>query len=127
MKTIKAIVVDADGTLLNNHHQIMPETKEALIKAQQHGIKLIVASGRSLRRLLDIQAELEMDKYQGLLIAYNGSQAMNCQTKEIIYNQPLSISEGKAVLSHLKQFDVYPMIDKDDYMYLTDVFAPPVH
>lgn len=127
MKPIKAIVVDADGTLLNCNHQIMPETKKALIKAQENGVKLVVASGRSLRRLFDIQKELEMQKHQGLLIAYNGSQAMDCQTKEIIYNQPISVEEGKAVLSHLKQFDIYPIIDQDDYMYLTDVFAPPVH
>lgn len=34
----------------------------------------------------------------------------------------MSVEEGQAVLEHLKKFDVKPMIDKGDYMYVNNVF-----
>ena len=39
---IKAIALDLDGTLLNSERKISKETKEALIKAQEMGIKVMV-------------------------------------------------------------------------------------
>ena len=34
----------------------------------------------------------------------------------------MSIEEGQAVLEHMKKFNVIPMIDKDNYLYVNDVF-----
>ncbi len=41
---IKAIVMDMDGTLLNSKDKISPKTKDALIKCQKNGIKIVLAS-----------------------------------------------------------------------------------
>ena len=40
-----------------------------------------------------------------------------------MFNQAMSVEEGKAVLEHMKKFDVMPMIDKGEYMHVNDVFA----
>ena len=42
----KLIAVDIDDTLLNRNKEITPKTKDALIKAQEKGVKVVVASGR---------------------------------------------------------------------------------
>ena len=64
-----------------------------------------------------------MDKYHGLLVAYNGSKVIDCETKEVLFNQALSIDEGKAVLEHMKKFEkVRPMIDRDEYMFVNNVY-----
>ncbi len=64
-----------------------------------------------------------MDKNHGLLVCYNGSKVVDCETNEVLFNQALSVSEGKAVLEHMKKFDrVRPMIDKGEYMYVTNVY-----
>ncbi len=34
----------------------------------------------------------------------------------------MTVEEGKAVLEHMKKFKVKPMIDKDDYMYVNNVY-----
>jgi len=44
---VKAIVLDIDGTLLNDEKKLTEKTKEALINAQQQGIKVGLASGRA--------------------------------------------------------------------------------
>ena len=43
---IKAILLDIDGTLTNHKKEITPETKKALMNAQEYGIRLVIASGR---------------------------------------------------------------------------------
>lgn len=121
--SIKAIVLDIDGTLTNDKKEITPMTKEALLKAQAMGIKLILASGRPTKGLRKLAHELEMDQNNGYFVSYNGAIGLDCQTDEILFNQSLSIEEAKKILDHLKHFDrVRPMIDKDDYMYVTNVF-----
>ena len=65
--------MDVDGTLTNSQKVITPKTKETLLKAQEAGVKLILASGRPTSGLVDLAKELEMDKHNGLLVAFNGS------------------------------------------------------
>jgi len=121
--SIKAIVMDVDGTLLNSKKIISPKTKAVLLKAQAQGIKLILASGRPTPAMFRLGEELEMNKNRGLFISFNGSKVIDVQTMAELFNEPMSIEEGKAVLEHLKQFAVVPIIDKADYMYVNDVFA----
>ena len=118
----KVILLDVDGTLYNNQHQILPKTKTALLKAQSLGIKVVVASGRPTSGLTAIAEELELTKNGGLLVSYNGSRVTDCATGNILFNQPLSMAEGKAVLTHIKQFDVKPMIDKGHHMHVNNVY-----
>lgn len=119
----KVIIMDVDGTLTNSQKQIGARTKEALIDAQRKGALLVLASGRPTSGLVDLGKELEMDQHHGLFVAFNGSKVLDCQTNEVLFNQTMSIEEGKAVLEHMKNFNrVRPMIDKGDYMYVTDVY-----
>lgn len=119
---IKVIVLDIDGTLLNSEKKISDLTKNALIQAQQNGVKIILASGRPTVGMLALTKELEMDKHHGLIVSFNGSQVVDCETHEILFNQTMPINECKALLEHLKKFDVIPMITREDVMYVHDVY-----
>lgn len=114
--------MDVDGTLTNSKKVITEKTKETLLKAQEAGAKLILASGRPTSGLMDFAKELKMDKHNGLLVSFNGAKVVDCETNKVLFNQAMSVEEGQAVLEHMKKFKVKPMIDKDDYMYVNDVF-----
>lgn len=120
---LKTIVLDIDGTLLTSEKIISDKTKNCLIDLQQQGNKVILASGRPTTGMMSLSKELKMDQYHGLLVSYNGSKVIDCSTNEELFNQAMSVEDGKAVLEHMKQFDVSPMIDKEDYMYVNDVFG----
>lgn len=123
MSEIKVILMDIDGTLTNGKKVITPKTKETLMKAQEMGIRLVLASGRPTSGMLGIAKELDMEHHHGLLVCYNGSKVIDCEIGETLFNQPMSVEEGRAVLEHMKKFDrVRPMIDKGEYMYVNDVF-----
>lgn len=117
------IVVDMDGTLLNSQKIITDLTKETIIDMQKSGYRFILASGRPTSGMLQYAKQLDMDKYNGVVISYNGSLAMNVQNQEILFHKPLSTIQSKRILHHLKQFDVDIMIDKDEYMFVHDVYA----
>ena len=57
---IKMIVMDMDGTLLNNESKLTPYTIETLVEAQNKGIRLVLSSGRSHITLRDFAAPLTM-------------------------------------------------------------------
>ena len=42
----KLLVLDVDGTLLNDQKEITQRTHAALLKAQQMGVHIVLASGR---------------------------------------------------------------------------------
>lgn len=120
---IKVIIMDVDGTLFNNEKTISPKTKEALLKAQEAGSILVLASGRPTTGLYDIAKDLDMEKHHGLLVSYNGSKVTDCETGEVLFNEAMTPEEAKSVLAHLKKFDrVRPMIDKGEYMYVNNVY-----
>ncbi len=120
--SIRVIVMDVDGTMTNHKKEITPKTKAALKKAQESGVKLILASGRPDSGLSDFAIELEMSRHHGLLVSFNGSRVTDCQTGEVLFNETMTVEQGKAVLEHMKGFNVRPMIDKGNYMYVNDVY-----
>lgn len=79
---IKWIVLDMDGTLLNERDQITERTRNCLIRCQERGIRIILASGRSYTRLLPYARLLRMKEHNGYLIEVNGMAVYNLDTEE---------------------------------------------
>lgn len=123
----KVIILDIDGTLVSSKRELLKETKEALIQLQKQGNQVVLASGRPYKGMLELAYELEMEKYHGLLVCYNGSQVRDVQTEEILYNKPLSLEEARRILKHLKNFKVIPMIAEKDYFLVEDVYGGILH
>lgn len=68
---IKLIASDMDGTLLNTNHTISKGNVEAIKKAQELGVKFVIATGRSFEGVKPIADEFNLDcEY----ILMNGSE-----------------------------------------------------
>lgn len=119
---IKAIALDIDGTLTNDDKVITPCTKEALLAAERAGITVILASGRPIHGLHQLAHELELDRCHGLLVAYNGSQVRDAASGELLFDQAMSPEDARAVLEHVRNFDVIPMIVDGDRLYIEDAY-----
>jgi len=83
----KLLVLDIDGTLLNNEKEISTGTLAALIKIQQMGVKIVLASGRPTHGVRPIANMLELHKYGGYLMPYNGSQIIDAATGELLFEK----------------------------------------
>ena len=50
----KLLVLDVDGTLLNDAKEISKRTLAALLKVQQMGVRIVLASGRPTYGLMPL-------------------------------------------------------------------------
>lgn len=85
----KILVLDIDGTLTNSKKEITERTKIALRKAQENGVVVVLASGRPTPGIKPIAEEIELAKYGGYILSFNGAVITNYQTKEVIFEKVL--------------------------------------
>ena len=72
----KLLVLDVDGTLLNDEKEITPRTLATLLKVQQMGVHIVLASGRPTYGILPLAKKLELGNYGGYILSYNGRSLM---------------------------------------------------
>ncbi|KAF1295728.1 sugar-phosphatase [Enterococcus sp. JM4C] len=109
---IKLVAIDIDGTLLNNHHEVTPEVKQALKKAEDRGVTIVLCTGRPLPGVQPLLNELALLKETDYVITYNGSLVQNTQTGAVISRYGLSSDDfitveamARRVGSHLHVID----------------------
>ena len=85
----KLLVLDLDGTLTNQKKEITPHTRDTLLRAQAEGLKIVLASGRPTYGIAPLANELELEKYEGFILSYNGGQIIDWKTREMMYENVL--------------------------------------
>ena len=96
----RVLVLDIDGTLTNSEKQITPDTKAGIQEILLRGHKVILASGRPTPGMRRYEKELELEKYGGYLISYNGARIVECRSGEIVYQRMLE----RSILPGLYEF-----------------------
>ena len=86
----KLLVLDVDGTLLNDAKEISKRTLAALLKVQQMGVRIVLASGRPTYGLMPLAKMLELGNYGGFILSYNGCQIINAQNGEILFERRIN-------------------------------------
>ncbi len=85
----KALVLDIDGTLTNSRKEISPVTKSALLRIMERGHMVALASGRPAFGMRRYGEELNLHRYGGYLLAYNGARVISCSTGETVFQRTL--------------------------------------
>lgn len=81
------LALDLDGTLTNSRKVITEKTKAVLKKYQECGRTVILASGRPAYGILPLAEELELHKYGGYILAFNGGQIINCKNRQVVWQK----------------------------------------
>ena len=100
----KLIALDLDGTLKNSENKITDETRKTLIKAQQLGSTIVLASGRPTPGLRHEAAALELEKYEGYLLSFNGAKVMDAKTRQTMFEQRLTVEQAKKAYDEAKTY-----------------------
>ena len=89
----KMLVLDMDDTLLTDNHRISDINKEALRKAQELGVYVVLASGRPTPAMTKFAAELNLAHYDSYILAYNGAVIMRMKDESVLFEQSLTHKE----------------------------------
>ncbi len=100
----KLIAIDLDGTLLNSYGQVSERNREALKKAQEKGIQIVLASGRSTNSVKNIANELGDNNY---IICGNGSLVYDLQSDEIIYDKFIEKKKALQIIKICEENSIY--------------------
>lgn len=105
----KLLVLDVDGTLVNSKKEISKQTLATLLKVQQMGVRLVLASGRSTFGMRPLVEKLELKNNKGYILSYNGAQVIDVGNDEVLFEKRINPS----AISHLEKkaiangFDIF--------------------
>lgn len=111
----KMIVLDLDGTLLNDYKEVSKENVNSIKRAyEQKGVISVIATGRPLGYANEI-GKLCGDCFANYIIACNGAIIQNTKTKEYIHKLAFTNEEILNIRNiYLEEEADYMMLYTDD-------------
>jgi Cof subfamily protein (haloacid dehalogenase superfamily) len=100
----KLIVIDLDGTLLNDQHRVSVRTKAAIASVLEKGIKVVFASGRSQKGIFKVIDDLGIDTFLDYAICFNGANVLKKSTKESISKNILKGRDLQQIYNLAKEY-----------------------
>lgn len=100
---IKVIAVDMDGTLLNENHEITAHTASVIKRAQNLGLRVVIATGRVRHGAL---AAID-GKLENVDLLLNSGAEVDDRDGNALYRHPISWPDLKAVTTF---FEKYPEV-----------------
>lgn len=98
------VVLDVDGTLFGSDGKVSMSSIEAMKKAQEKGVTIMLASGRDY-------SSLPLDQLKDVDIPYvitcNGSAAYKTETKETLYEECLDTEEMLEVFDYVLERGIH--------------------
>lgn len=101
--TLRLLVCDLDGTLLEADGTVSPRTQAALQALSADGVRVVIATGRIPRGIERIVDDLELD---GPQITMHGGLVVDLASGEEIYSATLSPDELDTLLALATELDL---------------------
>lgn len=89
----KMLVLDLDDTLLRDDYSISNRNKELLLKAQNQGIIVVLASGRPTPAMIRYAEELKLAHFNSYMISFNGAVVTSMKNNEVLFETTLTQKE----------------------------------
>ena len=105
----KVLALDLDGTLTNSEKIITPRTKAALMEAAARGVCIVLASGRPTVGIEPLARELELQKYGGCILSYNGGKIIDCKTGHVLVQHAFPPDLIEPVCTFSRYWNVVPL------------------
>ncbi|MDT2816057.1 sugar-phosphatase [Vagococcus carniphilus] len=114
---IKLVTIDIDGTLLNSERKLTDEVKQAIKKATEMDVNIVLATGRPTIGVMPLIKELGLDNEHGFIITYNGGMIQNAGTQEILIQHPLPFEDYLDIELLSRKLGVHFHVQDCDRMY----------
>ena len=102
----KVLAFDIDGTLTNSKKEITPATKAAIMKAEEQGYVIAIATGRPLPGVKEYVKELEFNERGGYVISLNGGVVVSCKDNKVISESMIPMEFYDKICDLAKEYKV---------------------
>jgi Cof subfamily protein (haloacid dehalogenase superfamily) len=100
----KLLALDVDGTLLNDDGKLSKKTIEAVKKAYNSGVQVVISTGRSFYQTRPILDELGTE---GILVSHNGATTLKTDSREILHEFSYDIQEVADIIGYCRKYDIH--------------------
>lgn len=115
---VKLIVTDLDGTLMAaDHLTVTKRTKNALKNAHDNGVKIAIATGRTLGFVDNVIEQIPFCDY---VVYSNGAAVYDRNQEKDIYENRLSAEMTQKLLKEIDSFEVYYNTYFDGRIYVPE-------
>lgn len=102
----KMLVLDLDGTLLNESQEISAGNKTAIEKALAKGIKVVLASGRSFEGIHTYNEQLHLNQKGLYTISCCGALTIDNVSYAELFSIPIEHSDLLQILNMCEEYDL---------------------
>ena len=95
----RLIALDVDGTLLNPQWRVTPETKAAITKAREQGVRVVLATGRSWQ---EAEHLVPLSGCDSLMVCQGGATVADCAQQRNLRRWTLPREQALAAMSALE-------------------------
>lgn len=114
--TLRLVISDVDGTIVQSDKTIAPATVEAAARLQQTGVKLAIVSARPPRGMLYIQDALRLT---GPLAGFNGGRMLG-PDREVIAEHAVPETAARTALGLFAARGLQSWVYSCDYWFVLD-------
>ncbi|WP_280770701.1 HAD family hydrolase [Salipaludibacillus daqingensis] len=115
---VKAIALDMDGTLLNDNHQISHELVDLLAGYRQQGIRLFLATGRTLKEVKDVLPdEVKVDGIvggNGMVVEAEGEILVENEVERDLVDEVIKRSRSHGLYYEIHPFQGHRFVFEED-------------
>jgi len=101
------LAIDLDGTLLDSQHRLVPANREALHRAHQAGMRIVICTGRSFTETRPVLADIGLDL--DAAVSVFGAIITEVATGRTLDRTPLPLDVARAATDWFQQLG-YPVL-----------------
>lgn len=119
--SIKLIAIDIDGTLINSNREITPRVHDALTKAKEKGVYVVLCTGRPLPGVSPLLKELDLINDHDFVVTYNGSLVQHTGSGESLVSFSMTMDDLKQLHHYAEKYGIhYHAIDANNIYVPTE-------
>jgi Cof subfamily protein (haloacid dehalogenase superfamily) len=112
MRRFQLLAIDIDGTLVNSHDQLTSATRDALVRAGEAGIRIVLATGRRYSRTLHLVEPLAIDVP---LVTASGSLVKDPHGHQTLYRADFDLPTLGDASVLVDRFGFHPLMCADTF------------
>lgn len=101
-KTIELIVLDLDGTTLNDEGQLTETTQKAFRSAMDKGVQIVIATGRVISSIPEAITKFKGMRY---ILTSNGAHIIDLEKNESVYSNFIDKKAVETAMALLRNYD----------------------
>ena len=100
----RVLALDLDGTLTDSEKKVTPLTRQALSRAHDEGLTIVLASGRPILGIRPLAEDLDLGAMDGYIIAYNGGEIVSCRTGKSLVRKTIDTRHYPAICALAREY-----------------------